>query len=165
MQHTMKGSGKMMIGTNNTVYRDLLMAFPPRPIKTEADYQAVQAQIDQLIDQADLSLAEQDYLDLLGTLLWEYEARHENRADYALRGVALIKGLMELHNLKQQDLTPIFKTKSITSAVLNGKRQLTAEHIKRLAVFFNIQHSLFFELTPPEPQTDPDATVQLATLH
>ena len=96
MQHTMKGNGKMMIGTNNAVYRDLLLAFLPRPIKTEADYQAVQTQIDRLIDQGDLSPAEQDYLDLLGTLLWEYEARHENRADYALRAVALILSLIHI---------------------------------------------------------------------
>jgi len=40
---------------------------------------------------------------------------------------------------------PIFKTKSIVSAVLNGKRQLTTEHIDKLAAFFRLPHGLFFE--------------------
>jgi HTH-type transcriptional regulator/antitoxin HigA len=52
---------------------------------------------------------------------------------------------MDLHGLKQLDLVPIFKTKSIVSAILNGNRQLTVEHINRLAAFFKVPHELFFE--------------------
>lgn len=134
-----------MIGTQSERYRSLLLAFLPRPLKTEADYQATQVEIDRLLDQPELSPAEQDYLDLLGTLLWAYESRSEEKTQYVLRGVALLKGLMELHHLKQCDLVPIFKTKSIASAVLGGKRKLTIEHINRLAHFFNVPQGLFFE--------------------
>ena len=137
-----------MIGTQRENYQNLLFAFLPRPLKTEADYQATQVEIDRLLDQPDLSPAEQDYLDLLGTLLWAYEKRTEDQAQYTLRGVALLAGLMALHNLKQCDLVPIFKTKSIVSAVLSGKRKLTVEHINRLAHFFNIPQGLFFEPLP-----------------
>lgn len=126
-------------------YRELVTTFLPRVIHDEVTYQAVQVQVDHLIDQADLTPAEQQYLDLLGTLIWEYEQRTEARANYELRGVALLRGLMELYELKQQDLVPIFKTKSIVSAVLNGKRQLTVEHISKLAAFFRLPHGLFFE--------------------
>jgi HTH-type transcriptional regulator / antitoxin HigA len=139
-----------MIGTNNASYGDLLSAFLPRPIKTEAEYAAIQAEVDRLIDRGDLSPAEQDYLDLLGTLIWEYESHNENKATYELRGVELLKGLMELYSLKQKDLLPIFKTRSIASAVLSGKRQLTTEHINKLAAFFNLSHPLFFELAQVE---------------
>ncbi len=137
-----------MIGTQRESYQNLLLAFLPRPLKTEADYQATQVEIDRLLDQPDLSPAEQDYLDLLGTLLWAYEKRTEDQAQYTLRGVALLAGLMALHNLKQCDLVPIFKTKSIVSAVLSGKRKLTVEHINHLAHFFNIPQGLFFEPLP-----------------
>ncbi|MFN8490373.1 MAG: hypothetical protein U0350_22485 [Caldilineaceae bacterium] len=135
----------MMIGTNKQTYEQLLIAFLPRAIKDKNDYAAVQKEIDRLIDQDDLSPAEQDYLDLLGTLLWEYEVRTEPEEHYELRGIAFIKGLMDLHGLKQKDLLPIFKTKSIISAVLSGQRKLTAEHINRLAAFFHLPHTLFFE--------------------
>jgi HTH-type transcriptional regulator/antitoxin HigA len=114
-------------------------------IQTEEEYAKVQEMVDRLVDQKALTAAEQEYLDLLGTLIWDYEARTEEKQHYKLRGVDLIKGLMELSDLKLKDLNPIFKTKSISSSVLNGKRRLTVEHIDRLAAFFNIPHSYFFE--------------------
>jgi len=135
----------MMTGITDNPYGNLLLDFLPRVVKTEADYLAVQEQVDRLVDRDALSPAEQDYLELLGTLIWEYEARTEDELEYELRGIELLKGLMELHELKQSDLVSIFKTKSIVSAVLNGKRQLTAEHINKLAFFFQVPHELFFE--------------------
>lgn len=126
-------------------YGNLIAKFPPRVIYNENEYITVQAQVDHLVDRLDLTPAEEEYLDLLGTLIWEYEQRSEPSADYELRGIALLRGLIELHDLKQQDLVPIFKTKSIVSAVLNGKRQLTTEHINQLAAFFHLPHGLFFE--------------------
>jgi HTH-type transcriptional regulator / antitoxin HigA len=84
--------------------------------------------------------------------LRDYEQRTEQQGDYRLQGVALIRGLLELHGLKQQELTPIFKTKSITSAVLNGKRRLMVEQIDGLAHFFGLPHSLFFEVRPENQQ-------------
>ena len=104
-------------------YRNLIVKFLPRVIHNEDEYITVQTQVDRLVDRTDLTSAEQEYLDLLGTLIWEYEQRTESSADYELRGVTLLRGLIELHELKQQDLVPIFKTKSIVSAVLNGKRR------------------------------------------
>jgi HTH-type transcriptional regulator/antitoxin HigA len=135
----------MIPGTVNPTYKELLNEFVPRPIKSTADYLEVQDEVDRLLDKGDLSPDEQDYLDLLGALIMDYEERTEDEADYELRGVELIKGLMELHDLKQKDLVPIFKTKSIVSAVLNGKRQLTIEHINKLSAFFHVPHGLFFE--------------------
>lgn len=144
----------MTIGTSNPNYGQLLLAFLPHRIKNKADFTAVQKEIDRLIDKDDLSTAEQDYLDLLGTPIWEYETRTEPKVNYELRGVDLVKGLMELHGLKQKDLLPIFKTKSITSAVLSGQRKLTAEHINRLAAFFHIPHALFFEPILDGPEAE-----------
>lgn len=82
---------------------------------------------------------------MLGTLVVDYETPTENEAIYELRGIELVKALVELHDLKQKDLVPIFKTRSIVSAVLNGKRALTAEHINKLAAFFHLPHEVFFE--------------------
>jgi HTH-type transcriptional regulator / antitoxin HigA len=135
----------MTPGTVNETYRNLLLDFLPRPILDENDYRVTQREVDRLLDKQELSLPEHTYLDLLGTLIMEYESRVEPVEDYELRGVALIKGLLELHGLKQKDLTPIFKTRSIVSAVLNEKRPLTAEHINKLAAFFSLPHELFFE--------------------
>lgn len=134
----------MIHGTNNQSYRSLILQFMPRPIFSEVEYEATQREIDRLIDKGELSADEQDYLDLLGTLLSDYEARFDDGIKEELRGIALLKGLMELHNLKQKDLVPIFKTRSIVSMVLSGKRPLTADHINQLAHRFQLPHGHFF---------------------
>ena len=135
----------MMSGMNNTSYPELLRTFAPRPIRGEADYQNIQREVDHLVDRSDLSDAEREYLDLLGTLILDYERCHEDRAHYELRGVELLKGLIELHDLTLADLVPIFKTKSIAAAILNRHRRLTSDHINQLAAFFGLPHGLFFE--------------------
>lgn len=86
MQNMIKRNGKMMTGTTDNPDGNLLLDFLPRVIKTETDDMVVQEQVDRLADRDVLSPAEQDSLALLGTLIWEYEARTEDEAEYALRG-------------------------------------------------------------------------------
>jgi HTH-type transcriptional regulator/antitoxin HigA len=133
----------MTIGTLS--YPDLLQTYAPRPITTEVRYDAIVAQMNLMIDKGELSLDEQDFLTLLGTLVAAYEKDHYPDEAFELRGVELVKALMAEAGLRQKDLIPIFKTKSIASAVLSGKRRLTVEHINRLATFFNMPHEAFFE--------------------
>ncbi|MBD2005225.1 MULTISPECIES: helix-turn-helix domain-containing protein [Cyanophyceae] len=143
MQNTTQTTGKTTPGTHSSSnYIELLKAFPPRPIASEEDLIATQKVIDSLIDQRELTSDERDYLHLLGLLVSEYEDIHYPIPD--INGVDLLKVLMEESNLRQKDLVPIFKTESIVSAVLNGKRQLTVEHIQKLADFFHISPAVFF---------------------
>ncbi len=104
---------------------------------------ATQEVINALIDRGDLTSDEKDYLDLLGTLVYEYEEEHVQIP--SLYGVDLLKALIEESNLRQKDLVSIFKTESIVSEVLSGQRKLTVEHIQKLADFFHISPAAFFE--------------------
>lgn len=133
--------------TGTLSYPQLLQTYVPRPIVTEADYATTVAQMNELLDRDELTVDEQDFLTLLGTIVAAYEDDVYPDEMFALHGLELIKGLMELHELKQKDLVSIFKTKSIVSAVLSGKRQLTVAHIDKLAKQFNVPHELFFEPT------------------
>ncbi len=136
----------MTPGLNNQVsYTDLLIAFPPRPITTVEQLVATQRAIDALIDKGKLSTDEQDYLNLLGTLVYEYEEKAVEIPD--IYGVEMLKALIEEFELRQKDLTSIFKTESIVSDVLNYKRSLTVEHIQKLSQFFHVSPAVFFELT------------------
>lgn len=136
--------------TGTLSYPDLLQTYEPRPITTEAQYDATVAQLNAMIDKEELTPDEQDFLTLLGTLLAAYEAEQYPDEVFELRGIELVKALMAEADLKQKDLVPIFKTKSIVSAVLNGKRKLTVEHINRLATFFKMPHEAFFEVVGVE---------------
>lgn len=138
-------TGKMTSGSRSpSAYIELLKTFPPRPIASEEELLATQNVIDSLIDRTELTPDEQDYLNVLGTLVYEYEQlHHEPIPD--IHGVELIKALLAEFDLRQKDLVPIFKTESIVSAVLNGQRQLTVNHIRKLADFFHISPAAFFE--------------------
>ena len=123
-------------------YVELLKAFPPRPITSEAELLATQEVIDSLLGKGELTSDEREYLNVLGTLVREYEETQELIPD--IYGVELLKALLVEFGLRQKDLVPIFKTESIVSAVLSGQRQLTVNHIKKLGEFFHISPAAFF---------------------
>ncbi|MGB3694224.1 MAG: hypothetical protein WBG70_04840 [Spirulinaceae cyanobacterium] len=131
-----------MFTASSDNYLELLNQFPPRPIKSEAEFIAVQEVIDTLLDSDQITSDQQDYLNLLGLLIHEYEEKIIPIPD--LYGVELLKALIDESQLKQKDLVPIFKTESIVSAILNGQRKFTVEHIEKLAKFFHISSSAFF---------------------
>ncbi|MEH2379577.1 MAG: transcriptional regulator [Nostoc sp.] len=133
----------MTLGLNkHPIYIELLQAFPPRPIKTEKELFATQKIIDSLIDSAPLTSDEKDYLNILGTLVYEYEQTQQPVPD--IYGVDLLQVLIEENGLLQKDLVPIFKTESIISAILKKRRKLTTRHIEELADFFQISPAAFF---------------------
>ncbi|MEH2440110.1 helix-turn-helix domain-containing protein [Nostoc sp.] len=104
---------------------------------------ATQDVIDSLIDKGELTPDEQDYLNVLGTLVYEYEQKHHSIPD--IHGIELLKALIAEFGLRQKDLIPIFKTESIVSEVLSGQRKLTVNHIAHLAEFFHVSPAAFFE--------------------
>jgi HTH-type transcriptional regulator/antitoxin HigA len=124
-------------------YIQILQDFPPRPITSEEELEATQVVINRLLDKPELTPDEEDYLDVLGTLVYEYENQQEELVP-DIYGVELLKVLIAERNLKQKDLVSIFKTESIVSDVLNEKRQLTIRHIQELAEFFKFPPGVFF---------------------
>lgn len=120
----------------------LLAQFPPRPINTDEELEATQAVINHLLDKPELTADEEDYLDLLGTLVYDYEQQQDPIPD--IYGVELLKVLIEERGLKQKELVPIFKTESIVSDILRGNRQLTTRHIQELSAYFHLSPAVFF---------------------
>jgi HTH-type transcriptional regulator / antitoxin HigA len=134
-----------MLITDKDKYIELLRQFPPQLIRSEEDFDATQAVVNRLLDKPSLTDEEREYLNVLGALIYEYEETLEPIPD--IYGVELLKFLLEEHNLRQKDLVPIFKTESIVSEILNGKRELTVRHIEELADFFKISPEMFFPVT------------------
>ncbi|MEG3846669.1 transcriptional regulator [Microcoleus sp. herbarium19] len=131
---------------NSSAYIELLKTFPPRPITAEEELMATQEAIDSLLDKGELTPDERDYLNVLGTLVYEYEQTLEPIPD--IYGVELLQALIAEFELRQKDLVCIFKTESIVSDILHEKRQLTTEHIQKLAEFFRVSPAVFFPLRP-----------------
>jgi HTH-type transcriptional regulator / antitoxin HigA len=75
-------------------------------LKTEAEFLEVQANIDALLDADKITPEKQDYLNVLGILVHEYEEKHVSIPD--ISGVELIQALMEEMGLEEKDLLPVF---------------------------------------------------------
>ena len=58
-------------------------------------------------------------------------------------GVAVLATLMEQYGLKQTDFQDEIGGKSLVSRILSGQRQLTVDHIDKLAKRFEISPALF----------------------
>jgi len=100
-----------------------------RSIKTEADYDMALAKITTLMD-AEPGTPEGDRLDVLVALVEAYEAKHW-RIDPP-DPIEAIKLRMQQRGLSRRDLEKVLGSKSRVSEVLNRKRQLTLEMIRRL---------------------------------
>jgi len=106
-----------------------------KPIKTEADYAAVLVEIDTIMD-AELGTLEGDRLDVLVTLVEAYEAKHWQISPPD--PIVAIELRMRQKGLTRQDLEKILGSRSRVSEILNRKRPLTLEMIRRLHALWRI---------------------------
>lgn len=100
-----------------------------RPIKTEQDYDAALEEVEALWG-AEADSPEGDKLDVLITLIEAYEAKHHpiDPPD----PVEAILFRMEQAGLQRKDLEPYIGHSGRVSEVLNHKRPLTLEMIRKL---------------------------------
>jgi HTH-type transcriptional regulator/antitoxin HigA len=100
-----------------------------RPIKTEADYNAALARINELMD-AVPDTAEGDELDILVTLVEVYEERHYPIAPPD--PIEAIVARIEELGYTRKDLEPLIGSRGRVSEVLSRKRSLSIDMIRRL---------------------------------
>ena len=99
------------------------------PIKNDKDYQKALKRLEKIFD-AKLGSKEGDELEILGILVDNYEKEHFpiGMPD----PIEAIKFRMEQMGMKQKDLAEIIGFKSRVSEILNRKRKLTLEMIRKL---------------------------------
>ena len=100
-----------------------------KPIRSETDYDAALREVESLWG-AKRGTPDGDRLDILATLIDAYEAEHY-RMDPP-DPVEAIKFRMEQQGLTRRDLEPIIGTRTRVAEVLNRKRGLSIEMIRRL---------------------------------
>jgi len=101
-----------------------------KPIRNTADYEAALQEVDKLMD-AQPGTPDGDRLEVLVTLIEAYEARH-----FPIPApedpVEVLLYYMESRGLSRIDLVPYLGSKERVSEVLNRKRGLSLEMIRRL---------------------------------
>lgn len=106
-----------------------------KPIKTKKDYQAALKKIEKLFD-AKPDTPDGDLLEVLVTLVEAYEQKYFRIVPPD--PVEAIKFRMEQLGLKQSDLSDAMGGKNRVSEILNRKRELTADMMRKLHKQFNI---------------------------
>jgi len=109
------------------------------PIKNETDYRNALKRLEVIFD-APIGTPEGDEADLLGLMIDDYEKKHY--PILAPDPIEAIKIRMEEMHLKQIDLINEIGGKSRVSEILNRKRKLTVEMIRKLNRRLNLSPGL-----------------------
>jgi HTH-type transcriptional regulator/antitoxin HigA len=117
-----------------------------KPIRSEADYEAALAEVDRLWG-APSGTPEGDRLDVLATLIDAYEGEHHpiDPPD----PIEAIKFRMEQQGLTRKDLEGVLGSRTRIAEVLNRRRGLSINMIRRLHDTLGISADV---LIHPSPQ-------------
>ena len=121
------------------------IAMDIRPIHTAADYEAALAEIDRLFDAAPRT-PEGDRLEVLATLVEAYEEQH-----YSLPApdpIAALTYHMDSRGLCRRDLELYLGSRARVAEVLNRKRPLSLEMIRRLHAGLGIAAEILIQPYP-----------------
>jgi HTH-type transcriptional regulator/antitoxin HigA len=129
----------------DVLYFSLVNEFPLRPFRNEDDCNRATEIIGRLADRGeeDLSPGETDYLDVLSTLMEQWENEHvviaepRSTAD-AVRAFMVARGLTQTDVVKGAGVSA-----STISELLSGKRKLGKQPASKLAKFFRMPVSVF----------------------
>lgn len=116
-----------------------------KPIHTEADYQAALKAVEGLLE-SQPGTPEGDRTEILVTLLEAYEAKHFP-IPQPDDPVEVLDYYMDSRGLSRADLIPYLGSKERVSEVLNHKRRLSLEMIRRLHAGLGIPAELLIGRT------------------
>lgn len=114
-----------------------------RTIENERHYRAMVNVMNRLVDE----IGEREthplmgLLDIVSFFVRDFEERNIDIPD--AEPAAVLRFLMEQHNLRQIDLAEIFGSQSNVSEVLNGKREINARQARALAGRFSVSAAVF----------------------
>ena len=113
-----------------------------KPIRNEADYQKALERLEDIFD-AKRGTEEGDELEILAMVIDNYE--NENFPIDMPDPISAINFRMEQMGLKQKDLVKMIGFKSRVSEIMNRKRKLTLEMIRKLNADLNIPTEILIQ--------------------
>jgi HTH-type transcriptional regulator / antitoxin HigA len=127
-------------------YHNCIKRFALKPIRSEAENELAADMCDELLDRFDsLSSGERDYLEVLSTLVEQFESQWQE--EKKVKPQELLLFLMEQNGLTQTDLIPQLGTSSRVSEFLSGKRDLSIAQILNLSTRFKMSPAAFLPST------------------
>ncbi|HLG19569.1 MAG TPA: transcriptional regulator [Bdellovibrionota bacterium] len=137
------------------VYMSLVKSFPLVPITNQSEHTAaveVAKKVSEHLNQNEELAVEtkkvmMSYLETLSGLIEGYEKKRYPGLGRNVKGVDVLRFLMEEHGLKQTDLAETMGGQSVVSELLAGKRgrELNRKQIETLSRRFHVSPSVFFD--------------------
>lgn len=113
-----------------------------RIIKSEEEYELALERLEEIFDAA-IGTPEGDESELLALLIVQYEEEHYPIPDPD--PIEAIKYMMEESNMKMKDLAEILGDKGNVSKILNKKRKMSLETIRKLHTLLKIPYSVLVQ--------------------
>jgi HTH-type transcriptional regulator/antitoxin HigA len=114
-----------------------------RTVENERHYRAMVGLLNKLVDEVGDRETHplMGLLDIVSFFVRDYEER--NVEFPTAEPPAVLRFLMDQHNLRQADLAEIFGSQSNVSEVLSGKREINARQARALATRFSVSAAIF----------------------
>jgi len=123
-------------------YQGLLLLHMLRPIHDKIDYTNALEVLDALAGH-NLTVDQDDYFEALSLFVEAYETAHLPGLP-SKRGLTLLQHLMEENKISAAGLSRMLGTdRSLGVRILNGERNLTIDHVKKLASRFRVPVQVF----------------------
>jgi HTH-type transcriptional regulator/antitoxin HigA len=118
-------------------------AFLPRPLLDGVDYASVEDVTDAMaLWQDEFTPDQREYFDTLCRLMEDYDKDHVSWP--ALTPLDRLRHLLEENNLTAADLSRLLNgSRNLGGMILRGDRNLTVDHVRKLAAHFKVSPELF----------------------
>jgi HTH-type transcriptional regulator/antitoxin HigA len=125
-------------------YLNLVRQFPLRPIRSKRNLDRAMKIAGHLAtyDEGTLPLGEQDYLDALTVFIEDYQRRHPVDMP-EVTPLAMLKHLMEQHDMNVTELGRIIGSQSNASLILSSKRAISKRVMGLLSEHFGVARGVF----------------------
>ncbi len=143
MQRVTSSSARLSKHKLPTDFESLVRLHPPYAIQDEVAYKNAQEVIDALTCVPDLSKGQMAYLRTLTVLFEAYENERHALDTSKLSPLDALKVMMEEHEMSSSDLGRLVGERSLGAKIMNGHRELSKTHIRKLAEHFHVTGDLF----------------------
>jgi HTH-type transcriptional regulator / antitoxin HigA len=133
----------MTLTFNPDKYKELLTAYLPKLIKTEAENEQALAIVEDLMHR-ERTPEENEVYQLLITLIEKFEQEYYQPSQQNNPRDMLLF-LLEESDKNKDDLVAVLGTEDIFNNIVNGQEKINIEQSRKLGKFFHVDSSLFIQ--------------------
>jgi HTH-type transcriptional regulator / antitoxin HigA len=143
MRNTTRKTGKMTLTFNPDKYKELLTAYLPKLIKSEAENDQALRIVEDLMH-LERTPEEDELYQLLITLIEKFEQEYYQPSQQN-NPVSMLLFILEESERSKADLVAVLGTEDLVDKILNGQDKINTEQARKLGEFFHVESSLFIE--------------------